>query len=100
MAFNRDMARDLAAECLALAEKQGATVPLMIGHRMMGTTLFYAGDVGESRTHLDRVIALYDPCQAPCAGDAPWLRHWCDSFVDADESFVDTWLSRCCPCGC
>jgi len=63
MAFNRDMARDLAADCLALAEKQGATVPLMIGHRMMGTTLFYAGDVVESRTHLDRVIALYDPAK-------------------------------------
>src|SRR5215831_15078809 len=61
-AFNRDMARDLAAECLALAEKQGATVPL-IGHRMMGATLFYAGDVVESRAHFDRVIALYDPAK-------------------------------------
>jgi predicted ATPase len=57
------MARDLAADCLALAEKQGATVPLMIGHRMMGSTLFYAGDVVESRAHLDRVIALYDPAK-------------------------------------
>jgi hypothetical protein len=62
-AFNRDMARDLAADCLALAEKQGATVPLMAGHRMMGITLFYAGDVVESRAHLDRVIARYDPAK-------------------------------------
>src|SRR5215831_13055220 len=63
LAFNRDTARDLAADCLALAEKEGATVPLMIGHRMMGTTLLYAGDVVESRAHLDRVIALYDPAK-------------------------------------
>ena len=31
--------RELAAQFLALAEKQGATVPLMIGHRLMGTVL-------------------------------------------------------------
>ena len=36
MAFNGDVLRDLAAQFLALAEKQGATVPLMIGHRVMG----------------------------------------------------------------
>ena len=42
--FNRDMARDLAADCLALAEKQGATVPLMIGHRIMGNVLLFSGD--------------------------------------------------------
>src|SRR5690242_4618039 len=35
----------------------------MIGHRMMGTTLLYAGDIVESRAHLDRVIALYDPAK-------------------------------------
>src|SRR5262249_18550624 len=29
----------------------------------MGATLFYAGDVVESRAHLDRVIALYDPAE-------------------------------------
>ena len=32
VAFNGDVCRDLAAQFLALAEKQGATVPLMIGH--------------------------------------------------------------------
>jgi hypothetical protein len=36
MAFNGDISRDLAAQCLALAEKQGATGPLMIGHRVYG----------------------------------------------------------------
>ena len=36
VAFNGDVMRDLAAQFLALAEKQGATVPLMIGHRAHG----------------------------------------------------------------
>ncbi len=36
VAFNGDVVRELAAQFLALAEKQAATVPLMIGHRLMG----------------------------------------------------------------
>jgi hypothetical protein len=35
-AFNGDVMRELAAQFLALAERQGAIVPLMIGHRLMG----------------------------------------------------------------
>ena len=56
-----DVVRDLAAECLALAERRGTAVPLMIGHRLMGTSLLYAGDIVKGRSHLDRAIALYDP---------------------------------------
>jgi class 3 adenylate cyclase/predicted ATPase len=62
-AFNGDMMRELAAQFLALAEKQGATVPLMIGHRLMGTTLLFTGDIAEGRTHLDRALAFYDPAK-------------------------------------
>ena len=54
VAFNGDVVRELAAQFLALAEKQGATVPLMIGHRLMGTSLVLTGDVAEGRTHFDR----------------------------------------------
>ena len=39
VAFNGDLMRELATEFLALAEKQGATVPLMIGHRLGGGRL-------------------------------------------------------------
>ena len=39
VAFNGDAVRELAAQFLALAEKQRATVPLMIGHRLMGFSL-------------------------------------------------------------
>ena len=45
VAFNGDVMRELAAQFLALAEKQGATVPLMIGHRLMGTSLLFTGDI-------------------------------------------------------
>jgi len=46
---------------MTLAEKQGATVPLMIGHRMVGLSLLSTGGIAQSRAHLDRSITLYDP---------------------------------------
>jgi class 3 adenylate cyclase/predicted ATPase len=63
LAFNGDVVRELAAQFLALAEKQGATVPLMIGHRLMGNSLTYTGDIAEGRAHYDQAIALYDPAE-------------------------------------
>jgi hypothetical protein len=55
--------RNLAAQFLALAEKQKATVPLTVGHRLMGTSLLFTGDLAQGRTHLDRAFALYDPAE-------------------------------------
>jgi class 3 adenylate cyclase/predicted ATPase len=60
-AFNGESMRELAGQFLALAEKQGAKAPLMIGHRLMGMSLLLTGNIAEGRTHLDRAIALYDP---------------------------------------
>ena len=51
----------LAAQLLELAEKQRATVPLMIAHRVMGVTLVHTGEIAQGRAHLDRALALYDP---------------------------------------
>ena len=61
IAFNGDAVRELAMQFLALAEKQRATVPLMIGHRLVGTSLQYTGMMTESRAHYDQAVALYDP---------------------------------------
>ena len=61
VAVDGDKVRELAAQFLTLAEKQRATVPLMIGHRVTGFALLVTGDIAECRTHLDRAIALYDP---------------------------------------
>jgi class 3 adenylate cyclase/predicted ATPase len=63
VAFNGDVCRDLAAQFLVLAEKQRAKAPLMIGHRLMGTSLLIRGDITEGRAHLDQAIALYDPAE-------------------------------------
>jgi len=52
---------ELAMEFLAIAKKQISSVPLMIGHRLVGTSLALTGDVAEGRTYLDRAIALFVP---------------------------------------
>jgi class 3 adenylate cyclase/predicted ATPase len=63
LAFNGDALRELSAKFLTIAEKQGAAVPLMIGHRLMGTSLLCTGNIAEGRAHLDRAFALYDPAE-------------------------------------
>ena len=49
--FNGDACRDLAAQILALAEKQGTTVSLMIGHHFMGVSLACYGRHRRRRGH-------------------------------------------------
>jgi predicted ATPase len=63
VAFNGDVMRELAGQFLALANKQTATGPLMMAHRLMGLSLLHTGDIVEGRTHLDRAITLYDPAE-------------------------------------
>jgi class 3 adenylate cyclase/predicted ATPase len=63
VAFNGDALRNLASQFLALAEKQEAKVPIMIGHRLMASSLMGTGDVVEGRKHYDRAMALYDPAE-------------------------------------
>jgi class 3 adenylate cyclase/predicted ATPase len=63
VAFNGDLMRELAVQFLALAEKQEATGPLMIGHRLMGHSLASTGDIARGRTHFDQSIVLYDPVE-------------------------------------
>ena len=61
IAFNGDALRELAVQFLALAEKQRATVPLMIGHRLMGNSLLLTGDIAQGRAHYNQALAYYDP---------------------------------------
>jgi predicted ATPase len=63
VAFNGDVMRELASELLTLAEKQGASVPLMIARRSSGISLLHTGDIAQCRPHFDRAIALYDPVE-------------------------------------
>ena len=63
VAFNGDIVRELAAQFLARAERQGATVPLMIGHRLLGTSWLLTGTIAEGQAHLDHALTLYDPLE-------------------------------------
>jgi predicted ATPase len=61
VAFNGDVIRKLAEEFLALAKKQGATVPLIVGHNCVGTSLAFTGAFAAAQPHYNQAIALYDP---------------------------------------
>jgi hypothetical protein len=63
VAFNGEVVRELAAQFLVFAQKQTATVPLMIGHRLMGQSFLITGDVVQGRNQYDQAIALYDPAE-------------------------------------
>jgi predicted ATPase len=64
VAFNGEVCRELAAQFLALAQKQGATGPLMVGHGLMGTSLVLtATDLAQGRAHCERALALYNAAE-------------------------------------
>jgi predicted ATPase len=62
-AINGDALYELSSRFLSLAQRQGTTVPLMLGHRLMGHALMLTGSIGEGRVHYDLSLALYDPAK-------------------------------------
>jgi class 3 adenylate cyclase/predicted ATPase len=63
ISFNGDVVRELAARFLALGEKEATAVPLIVGHRTMGSTLALMGDLVQARAHYDEALALYRPAE-------------------------------------
>ena len=63
VAFNGDVMRELAEQFSILAEKQEATVPIMIGHRLMGHALLMTGEIAKAQAHYSQGLALYDPVE-------------------------------------
>ena len=63
VASSGDATHELAAQCLALAERAGAKGELIAGHRAVGLTLLFSGDILASRAHFDQAIALYRPTE-------------------------------------
>jgi predicted ATPase len=61
--FNGDLTRELAAQFLAFAKKPLAPLLLMVGHRLMGVSLMFAGDMVGGCAHLDQAILQYDPAE-------------------------------------
>ena len=60
VAFNGSVVRDLAEQFLSFAEKQQATTPLMMAHRIMGISLMFCGDIRESLAHFTCALDLYN----------------------------------------
>ena len=60
VASNSNVIRDLAAQFMTLAEKQSATAPLLIGHRIMGISCACTGYIAKARSHFDCAMTLYD----------------------------------------
>ena len=63
VAFNGDASRELAAQFISLAEKQSATILPMVGHRLMGFSMTFTGDIAQGRVHFDRAVAFYNPAE-------------------------------------
>ena len=64
VAFNGDVVRELAAQFLTLAEKQGVTAPRLMAHRFMGISLMYTGEiVGRPERTSNRRLRFTDPAE-------------------------------------
>ena len=56
-------ARELAEQCAIFAPQLHAPVFLLEAHLMLGSTLFYLGELASGHEHLEQGIALYNPRQ-------------------------------------
>jgi class 3 adenylate cyclase/predicted ATPase len=56
-------ARELAEECLDLAQQLQDPTLILDGHRTLGSALFYAGEFDRALGHFEQAIALYTPDQ-------------------------------------
>jgi predicted ATPase len=61
--FDGDALRELASQFLALAEKKAATVPISVGHRLVGCAVMYTGDIAAGRAHFDCALPLDDAAE-------------------------------------
>ena len=85
--------RELAAQFLALAEKQGATVPLMVGHRLMGSLCCSRATLRKPSAFRSGNRALRS-CRASPAGDAIWPRRRVTVLGLSVIGSVVAWVSR------
>ncbi len=61
LGFKGDVVLELAMQFLTLATSREAPIPRMIGHRLMGNSLMFAGGFREGLAHFNHAFALYDP---------------------------------------
>jgi class 3 adenylate cyclase/predicted ATPase len=63
-----EQSRSLALQLLERAGQQGDTTALLMGHRVLGMSLFVIGELHDARKHLLNAMELYEPSRhAPLA---------------------------------
>jgi len=60
--------RELAQECLSRGAEQAANPAIVMGHLLLGGTLFLMADLASARTHLETALRLYDSDSTPRRG--------------------------------
>lgn len=90
-------AREVAEEFCSLASQQPDSGPRMMGHRLLGVTLFMLGELAASQQEFRQALELYDAKrhrslaltfgQEPRATPLCWssLSHWLTGDLDAAE---------------
>jgi predicted ATPase len=56
-------ARKLGEEFLHHVEREGDPALVLMGHRILGISQFFLGDLPTARAHLEQTLALYDTAQ-------------------------------------
>ena len=92
------VAREIAEQLVELAQASEDDQRGAQAHRRLGWTLYCLGEARSGRTHLDRVLALYDPEQshshAILYGAHPWIvgfvnSAWLEWTVGAPETGLE-----------
>jgi predicted ATPase len=65
VSLNGEAICEIAEQFLALAKKQKAIFPLILGHRLMGTSLTTTGDLVRGRAHYDEAMLLCESAERP-----------------------------------
>ena len=98
-AFNGGVMREVAEQFLSIAKEEGATFPLMMGHRLMGTSLLFMGSPALGQHHLNSALALYDAAEHRALA-SQFGQDVGGSVVLSLMGSMDAWLSRCRAHGC
>jgi class 3 adenylate cyclase/tetratricopeptide (TPR) repeat protein len=61
---NFETCRALAEECLSRASQQQSKPPFVMGHRLLGGTLFLTGQFTAARKHLEQALSIYEQDQS------------------------------------
>src|SRR5262249_2103286 len=60
--------RALGEECLSRAAQQESKPPFVMGHLLLGGTLFLTGELSAARKHLEEALLLYEQLEASRRG--------------------------------